>query len=130
MLIFTSYGFKTITASVVVAAICDQCQSDDVTSNKSNNQIRTQHTINLVALLKSFAFSRILLVLVEREPQEAMWLGVKLTTKPGSRTEPEWPQMEASLKDHRKYILATKYISALDKPFLKTEFTILLHSVV
>lgn len=72
MLLFTSYGFQTITGSVVVVAICDQCQSDDVTSNKSNNQIRTQRTINLVAWLKSFAFSRILLVVVDREPQEAM----------------------------------------------------------
>lgn len=66
------HGFETITASVVVAAVCGQCQSDDVTSNKSNNQIRTERTINLVALLKSFAISRILLVVGELEPQEAM----------------------------------------------------------
>lgn len=72
MLLLTSYGFQTITTSVVVAAICDQCQSDDVISNRSNNQIRTQRTINLVALLKSFTISRILLVVVEREPQESM----------------------------------------------------------
>lgn len=66
------------------------------------NKIKTQLTNNLAAVVKPFTMTRILLVDVELEQQEAMRLGVKLTTKRGSRTVPEKLQMEASLKEQIK----------------------------